>query len=73
MLAVFAEFETAIRSERQMDGIAKAKKNGVRFGRRPKTTPDKVKEIKLMRKTMTVPQIMKATGLSKASVYRALG
>ena len=73
MLAVFAEFETAIRSERQMDGIAKAKKNGVRFGRRPKTTPDKVKEIKLMRETMTVPQIMKATGLSKASIYRALG
>ncbi len=73
MLAVFAEFETAIRSERQMDGIAKAKKNGVRFGRRPKTTPDKVREIKFMRETMTVPQIMKATGLSKASVYRALG
>ena len=73
MLAVFAEFETAIRSERQMDGIAKAKKNGVRFGRRPKTTPDKVQEIKLMRETMTVPQIMQATGLSKASVYRALG
>src|SRR4051812_23827701 len=34
MLAVFAEFETAIRSERQMDGIAKAKAKGVRFGRR---------------------------------------
>ncbi len=45
----------------------------VRFGRRPKTTPDEVMEIKLMRETMTVPQIMKATGLSKASVYRALG
>ena len=36
MLAVFAEFETAIRAERQMDGIAKAKENGMRFGRRPK-------------------------------------
>jgi DNA invertase Pin-like site-specific DNA recombinase len=33
MLAVFAEFETAIRSERQMDGIAKAKAKGVKFGR----------------------------------------
>jgi DNA invertase Pin-like site-specific DNA recombinase len=72
MLAVFAEFETAIRSERQMDGIAKAKIKGVRFGRRPKATPDKVEQIKRMRETMTIPQIMKATGLSKASVYRAL-
>ena len=46
MLAVFAEFETAIRSERQMDGIAKAKAKGVRFGRKAKTTPDKVAEIR---------------------------
>ena len=72
MLAVFAEFETGIRSERQMDGIAKAKAKGVRFGRKAKTTPDKVAEIKEMRETMTVPDIMRATGLSKASVYRAL-
>ncbi len=72
MLAVFAEFETAIRMERQMDGIAKAKAKGVRFGRRPKTTPEKVLQIRLMRETMTVPQIMSATGLSKASIYRAL-
>src|SRR6478735_7573479 len=61
MLAVFAEFETSIRKERQMDGIARAKAKGVRFGRRAKTTPEKVE------------QIMKSTALSKASVYRALG
>jgi DNA invertase Pin-like site-specific DNA recombinase len=73
MLAVFAEFETAIRSERQMDGIARAKAKGVRFGRKAKTTPDRVSEIRAMRETMTVPAIMGATGLSKASVYRALG
>ncbi|NKK65648.1 helix-turn-helix domain-containing protein [Rhizobium leguminosarum bv. viciae] len=72
MLAVFAEFETAIRSERQADGIAKAKTDGTRFGRPTKATPDKVAQIRTMRETMTVPQIMKATGLSKASVYRAL-
>ena len=39
MLAVFAEFETAIRAERQMDGIAKAKAKGIRFGRKPKRLP----------------------------------
>jgi DNA invertase Pin-like site-specific DNA recombinase len=74
MLAVFAEFETAIRSERQMDGIAKAKADGVKFGRKPARTPDKVAEIKAMRDGgATVPEIMKAMGLSKATVYRALG
>jgi DNA invertase Pin-like site-specific DNA recombinase len=72
ILALIAEFENDIRRERQMDGIAKAKAKGTRFGRKPKATPDKVAEIKGMRETMTVPAIIKATGLSKASVYRAL-
>ena len=73
MLAVFAEFETAIRSERQMDGIAKAKAKGVKFGRKPARTPDKIEEIKSRRENGdTVPEIMRAMGLSKATVYRAL-
>ena len=33
MLGAIAEFETEIRSERQLDGIHKAKELGVRFGR----------------------------------------
>ena len=32
MLASIAEFETAIRAERQAEGIAKAQANGVQFG-----------------------------------------
>ena len=35
MLGVFAEFETAIRRERQTEGIAKAKAAGVYRGRKP--------------------------------------
>ena len=35
MLGVFAEFETSLRKERQMEGIAKAKAAGVYKGRRP--------------------------------------
>ena len=35
MLGVFAEFETAIRKERQLEGIAKAKANGIYKGRKP--------------------------------------
>jgi DNA invertase Pin-like site-specific DNA recombinase len=72
MLAVFAQFETDIRKERQMDGIAKAK--GVQFGRKKRLTGETVDQIKAMRDGgETVPEIMKSTGLSKASVYRALG
>ena len=33
ILALIAEFENDIRRERQMDGIAKAKDRGVKFGR----------------------------------------
>jgi DNA invertase Pin-like site-specific DNA recombinase len=35
MLGVFAEFETNLRRERQMEGIAAAKARGVYKGRRP--------------------------------------
>jgi len=74
MLAVFAEFETAIRAERQTDGIAKAKANGVRFGRKTEATPDVVADIRRMRaEGMLIKDIMNSVGLSKATVYRALG
>jgi DNA invertase Pin-like site-specific DNA recombinase len=74
MLAVFAEFETNIRKERQMDGIAKAKARGTKFGRRRSLTHDMIRTIRDFREKneLTVPQIMTKTGLSKATVYRAL-
>ena len=74
MLAVFVEFKTNIRKERQMDGIAKAKAKGTKFGRRPAPTPEVVASIKAMRNgdELIVPEIMKKTSLSKPTVYRAL-
>ena len=72
-LALIAEFENDIRRERQMDGIAKAKERGVRFGVEPKLTDEVKARIRQLRSEgMTVPAIMKQTELSKASVYRAL-
>lgn len=69
-----AEFENDIRRERQTDGIAKAKNRGVKFGRKPQLLPDKVVEIQNLRAGgATVPDIIKRTGFSKASIYRALG
>jgi DNA invertase Pin-like site-specific DNA recombinase len=74
ILALIAEFENDIRHERQMDGIKKAKERGVRFGRKLELVPEKVKQIRKLRAAgSTVPDIIRQIGLSKASVYRALG
>ena len=68
------KFENDIRRERQMDGIKKAQERGVRFGRKPRLVPEKVEQIRELRAGgTTVPDIIRQTGLSKASVYRALG
>jgi DNA invertase Pin-like site-specific DNA recombinase len=73
ILALIAEFENDIRHERQMDGIAKAKERGVQFGRKPILVAETVKQVRKLRKAgKTVPEIMRQTSLSKASVYRAL-
>src|SRR6185437_3111508 len=44
ILALIAEFENDIRRERQMDGIAKAKAKGVRFGPKPILTAEVVQK-----------------------------
>ena len=73
MLAVFVELATSIRAERQMDGIAKAKATGTKFGRKPKATVDVSDQIREMRGSgQLIRDIMTKTGLSKATVYRAL-
>ena len=56
-----------------MDGIAKAKDRGAKFGRKRELTDVKAKEIRTLRESGdTVSAIIKRTGFSKASVYRAL-
>jgi DNA invertase Pin-like site-specific DNA recombinase len=46
MLGVFGEFETNLRKERQMEGIAKAKGKGVCKGRKPSVDVEQVKALK---------------------------
>lgn len=54
-------------------GIAKAKARGVKFGRKRELTAERVEEIRALREAGdTVPAIIKRTGFSKASIYRAL-
>jgi len=73
MLGAIAEFETEIRSERQLDGIHKAKELGVRFSRKQLLSASQVIELHLRRTEGTLIKIlMKDFSLSKASVYRYL-
>lgn len=73
MLASIAEFETALRSERQTDGIAKAKSNGVKFGAKSKLTPEQVETLQYKRSEgVKIKDLMSEYNLSKATVYRLL-
>src|SRR6202166_3349806 len=46
MLGVFAEFETNLRKERQLEGIAKAKAAGVYKGRKPSVDVSQLRALK---------------------------
>jgi DNA invertase Pin-like site-specific DNA recombinase len=71
MLGVFAEFETNLRRERQLEGIAKAKAAGVYKGRPVTIDAAQVRELKASGKGPS--EIAKTLGIGRASVYRALG
>lgn len=70
MLGVFAEFETNLRRERQLEGIADAKARGVYKGRKPSVDAAKVKAMHTEGKGPSA--IAKELGIGRASVYRAL-
>src|SRR4051795_3543646 len=70
MLGVFAEFETNLRRERQLEGIAAAKARGVYRGR--PTTIDKSKVAALKAEGLGAIEIAEHLGIGRASVYRVL-
>ncbi|MBM3605435.1 MAG: recombinase family protein [Alphaproteobacteria bacterium] len=67
-----AEFERSIMLERQREGIAKAKAEGKYKGRAPTAMRQADKVRQLHSEGMTPAQIIAATGMSRASVYRCL-
>lgn len=69
MLGVFAEFETALRRERQMEGIAKAKAQRIYKGRKPSVDPVAVRELR--DQNLGASEIGRRLGIGRASVYRA--
>ncbi len=71
MLGVFAEFETNLRRERQIEGIERAKERGVYKGRKPSIDVAKVRSLK--ERGMGATAIANQLGIGRASVYRVLG
>ena len=70
MLGVFAEFETNLRRERQMEGIAKAKAAGVYKGRPPEIDAEQVHELKAQ--GVGASDIARRLKIGRASVYRIM-
>lgn len=72
MLGVFAEFETNLRRERQLEGISAAKARGVYKGRRPSISATEVHRLHNDEK-LGPAAIARQLGIGRASVYRLLG
>jgi DNA invertase Pin-like site-specific DNA recombinase len=70
MLGVFAEFETNLRRERQLEGIAAAKQRGVYRGRRATIRADEVRRLRA--EGLGATEIAERLGIGRASVYRVL-
>jgi DNA invertase Pin-like site-specific DNA recombinase len=70
MLGVFAEFETNLRKERQLEGISAAKARGVYKGRPATIDPAGIAALK--EQGLGATEIAKRLGVGRASVYRVL-
>jgi DNA invertase Pin-like site-specific DNA recombinase len=72
MLGVFAEFETNLRRERQLEGIKAAKAKGVYKGRKPTIDAAELRRLRDDEK-LGPAAIARRLGIGRASVYRVLG
>lgn len=70
MLATFAQFETELRKERQMEGIAKAKAAGTYVNHGKQATIDADEVRRLLASGLGASEVSKRLKISRASVYR---
>src|SRR6516164_10296962 len=70
MLGVFAEFETNLRKERQLEGIARAKAAGIYKGRKRKVQVDEVRRLKEAGRSIS--EIAETFDVSRTAIYHAL-
>ena len=66
MLGVFAEFETSLRREQQLEGIAKAKAAGVNKGRPASLDAERVRKLKV--EGMEPTEIAKTLGVGLSHI-----
>jgi len=71
-LGVFAEFETNLRRERQLEGIKAAKAKGIYKGRKPSIDAADLRRLRDDEK-LGPAAIARRLGIGRASVYRVLG
>ena len=71
MLGVFAEFETNLRRERQLEGISAAKERGVYKGRKQSINEGEVRRLYFDEK-VNPTEISKRLEIGRTSVYRIL-
>jgi DNA invertase Pin-like site-specific DNA recombinase len=73
LLATFSTFETERRKQRQLDGIAIAKKDGKYKGRKSVISTALIKKVGDMRKNgWTIREIALANGVGKTTIYKVL-
>ena len=70
MLGIFAELETNLRRERQLEGIQRAKEKGVYKGGKKKINIEQIKTLK--REGLGATAIARQVGCHRDSVYRLL-
>lgn len=73
ILALIAEFETEIRRERQMEGIARAKAEGRTGGRPKKVTPAIEEAVRALRaQGLSIRKVAAEVSLSKATIQKVI-
>ena len=71
LLSIVSAFETDLRAERQADGIASAKKRGVKFGGVAKLKEEDVKKIiELQSTSMTNAEIAQEFNIARSTLLR---
>ncbi len=75
VFGALAEFEAALIRERTNAGLAAARARGRRGGRKPVMTPGKLTAARhmLADREQTVEEVAQVLGVSRATLYRALG
>ncbi len=70
MIAAVAEFELSLRYERQMEGIAKAKEQGIKFGRTKTINRERVQQLR--EDGLSLAKIASELSCSKSAVHKVL-